>query len=114
MTCKLTWLERINLEAWLGSQPAGNWAQYEPVKDARVALFPKAARDRFMEDFPDGRSAYRLDEVKDAPPESFELEKAEVKRIREIFDAWSPTQCVAFDLIQPIVEKLKTPTPAEK
>ena len=110
MTFQLTWIERINLEAWLGGQPSGKWNEGgEQIYDARKVIFPKAARDRFMEDILDGRKVFDIETIKAAPDEPFDLEKAELKKIKEVFVAWNPDQSAAYDVIRPIIQILEAP-----
>ena len=55
--------------------------------------------------------AYRMDDIKAAPIESFDLEKAALKAVLGMFRAWSPKECSAFDIIKPIINKLKAQNP---
>jgi hypothetical protein len=106
----MTWMQRLNLDLWLGGQPAGKWNEGgEQIYDARKVIFPKSARERFTEDMPDGRQVFDIPAIKAAQDEPFDLEKAELKKIKEVFGAWAPEQSAAYDTIRPIMEILEAP-----
>ena len=113
VTVKLTALQMIRLDNFLGEAPTGKRGEAMPVFLLRRKILSDEARERFLEELPDGREVMRGMEIRAAEPVEVEFTKEEIRRVMKIVDAIEPANKV-WDWLLPILEQLEASAPAAK